>query len=117
MLEIQKKRLYDCIKLLKALQVDFAIVTEEETFGNLEVVKPKTGRSMRPDLWKAYDLFSLINQMNSGDCVSIVNPNRGASLIEFQSAMSYRCKSLWGKGNYTTYINDKTEELEVMRIV
>jgi len=117
-----KKQLLDrCIKQLNALGAKYAIIIDDEKFGDLEIVaavlKPKRTRNANRWSEVAEKVKALISAMNVGD-VLVLEPPADEPLASFQAYVSSQAGVILGKGGdyYITSQNKEKNCVELLRI-
>lgn len=121
--EIHKKALNDAVNRLKAVNCVFKILTPEgeeiihDPKNLLDKRKVKVNRRDLPyahgDLKKHY--LPYIENVPVGGLAEIPY-NDEMPHMAIQSSLTAHLSTHWGKGNYTTSTNKKTQMLEVLRL-
>ena len=119
MKDIQKRELIRCVKLIQSIGCSYRILSPDgDSFGDLQVVEPKTKKSRAPRKYPygsltkyAQDHLDLNADVGSVQEVSCAN-------FELETLRSAACNLLtkaWGKDSYVTVGHG--DRFEVMRTV
>jgi hypothetical protein len=124
-MDIIQKTAKDAARLLNAVRAQYIIVLptgEQIIQGDLKLHVPdekpakRTKRASRhPHGFLNQHILPFLQPLNVGD-VAVVPVPKGASMDEIQGSGASIASKLWGKGNYKTMRNDKTNNLEVLRM-
>lgn len=116
MLDIQRKQIDKLVALLDAWGCKYKIVLDDGTeLGTLEVMPerkkaaPKYPRGSLTDYFLPY-----ISGLRVGDVVSVPGDNYPLDVL--RGSLSAWANHHWGTGAVTTYINRKSNTVEVLRI-
>lgn len=115
MLEVQKIAVIKAIRTLEAVKdhLEFAVEFDGKTFGNRELVAkrsrrgPQYPRGMTRDHYAPY-----FKGIKVGDVIQI--PFGNFDPVVLAANVSAACVHSFGKGNCTSYRNNKTQCIEVM---
>ena len=119
MKEIQMKELQRMIKFIAGAGCKFKIITPDgEEFGELEV-KPVSSKTRGPLKHPYGELISFYKpQINLSAPVGSVQEIKSGKYppLRIQSGICSLLHREWGSDNYTTCINTKTQNIEILRI-
>lgn len=119
MKEIQMKELQRMIKFITGAGCKFKIITPDgEEFGELEVkpVKTRAKRNLERPYGELINFYKPQIDFNAPvGSVQEINPGTYPAM-RIQSGVCSLLHKEWGKDNYTTCVNTKTNKVEVLRI-
>ncbi len=106
MQEIQTKVLERAIAMLKALPVQFAIITDGGAqFGELTVVVPKQRKTHVKSGIKFRPMYiEQASKILPGAEVHVFTPPAGIDPNMYRGALCGYCSPAWGKGTYSTEV-------------
>jgi len=119
MKEIQLKELHRMIKFIEGVGCQFKIITPDgQEFGDLEV-KPSGHKTRRPLEHPYGELIGFYRPQIKLDAPvgSVQEVSCGEYVpTKIQSGICSYLSREWGKDTYTTFINPKTNLIEILRV-
>lgn len=113
MLDIQRIALQRITTTLNGMGAKYAIVFDDEKFGELEVQKEKARKHVNPRRdYSQFQIREKVNAMEIGDVITF-RPADGFTAEDIRSNASAHCCTKFGKKSCTSIIKDG--EVQLMR--
>lgn len=112
-MDVKAKAITQAVRLLQAAGAQFKVIADDGTeFGELEVAAQKI-RSCRRGHFAATGYLQKLEAMEVGG-VEILRPEQPEDLESLRGSVCGKASRLFGRGNYTTVVNDGA--VEILRI-